>query len=121
MAIGSLGIGDRDQRHVVEARIERVEIGEVLAAVQRGDSAVRDVTKQGKMELIDVEMQNVKLVGPSANAIEHQHVIRDRVAHVGVETQRNRYARHQTRAGNGVSARKKRHLMARSDQLIGEI
>lgn len=42
--------------------------------------------------LIDVEMQNVKLVGSLADAIEHQHVIRDRIAHAGVETESLRYA-----------------------------
>jgi len=89
--------------------------------MQRGHGPLGYRPKQGKMKLIDVEVQNVEFVGELSHPVEHQHVIGDRVTHVGVETQRHRDARHQTRAGNGVSARKKRHLMARSDQLIGEI
>ena len=96
----ALGVRDRDERHVVEPRIERVQIREVLAAVQRGDGAARDVPKQGEVELIDVEMQNVKLVGSLADAVEHQHVIRDRIAHAGVETERLWYAGNEIGRGN---------------------
>src|SRR6476660_2221984 len=96
----TLGVGDRDQRHVVEPRIKRVQIREVLAPVQRGHSAARDVPKQGEMELIDVKMQDVKLVGSLADAIEHQHIIRDRIAHAGVETKRLRDARNEIGRGD---------------------
>ena len=96
----ALGVGDRDQRHVVEPRIKRVQIREVLAAVQRSDSAARDVPKQWEMELIDVEMQDVKLVGSLADAIEHQHVVRDRIAHAGIETERLRDARNEIGRGD---------------------
>ena len=96
----ALGVRDRDERHVVEPRIERVQIREVLAAVQRGDGAARHVPKQGEVELIDVEMENVKLVGSLADAIEHQHVIRDRIAHAGVETERLWYAGNEIGRGN---------------------
>ena len=95
-----LGVGDRDQRHVVEPRIKRVQIREVLTAVQRSDSAARDVPKQWEMELIDVEMQDVKLVGSLADAIEHQHVVRDRIAHAGIETERLRDARNEIGRGD---------------------
>ena len=88
----ALRVRDRDQRHFIEARVKRVQIRQVLAAVQGSDSTACDIPKQRKMELIDVEMQNVKLVGSLADAIEHQHVIRDRIAHAGVETESLRYA-----------------------------
>ena len=84
----ALRIGDRHQRHVVESNIERMEIGQVLPAMQRGDGAAGERPEQREMKLIDMEVQQVELVGPLADAVEHQHIIGDRIAHVGVEPQR---------------------------------
>ena len=84
----ALIVGDRNQRHVVEAEIERNEIGQVLAAVQRGDGAARDRPEQRKLKLIDMEVQNVEVVGALAHAVEHQHVIGNRIDDAGVEPQR---------------------------------
>ena len=108
----ALSVGDRDQRHVVEAQIEREQIGQVLAAVQRGDSAARDRPEQREMELIDMEMQDVEVVGALADAIEHQHVIGDRIADAGVEPQRLGHAGHEIGRRDRIAAREQRHVMA---------
>ena len=84
--------GDADQRHVGKADVERLEIVQILAAVQRGDGAVGNRPKQGKMELVDVEMQDVEFVRQLPHAVEHQHVVGNRVADIGVEAQGHRYA-----------------------------
>ena len=76
-----------------KADVERLEVVQILAAVQRGDGAMGNRPKQGKVELVDVEMQNVEFVGELPHPVEHQHVIRDRVPHVGIEAQRHGYAR----------------------------
>src|SRR5262249_35649325 len=83
--------------------------------------AVGYVPKQRKMKLVDVEVQNVELFGVLPHPVEHQHVIGNRVTNIVIETQRHGYARHQMGAGNGVPAREKRHLVAKSDQFVGEI
>ena len=93
----ALTVGDRDQRHFVEAEIERPQVRQILPAVQRRQSAAGERPKEGKMELVDVEMENVELVGTFAHAIQHEHVIRNGVSHVRVESQRRRRATHKSR------------------------
>ena len=117
----TLRVGDRHQRHLAEADIEWLEIVQILPAVQGGHRPLRYRPKQGKMKLIDVEVQDVEFVRIFPHPVQHQHVIRDRVTHIVVESQRHGHARHQMRAGDGVPARKKRDVMAQPDQLIGEI
>ena len=117
----ALRVGDRHQRHVAESDIERLEIVQVLPAVKGRHGPVGHRPKQRKMKLVDVEVKNVKFLGVFPHAVEHQHVIRNRVTNIVVETQRHGYARHQMGAGNGVPAGEQRHFVAQSDQLIGEI
>ena len=47
------------------------------------------------MKLVDMEVQDVEVVGALAHAIEHEHVVRDRIAYAGVEPQRLGHAGHQ--------------------------
>src|SRR5262249_13453943 len=57
----ALRVGDRHQRHVAESDIERLEIVQILPAVQGGHGPVGDWPKQRKLKLVDVEVQNVEL------------------------------------------------------------
>ena len=95
-----------------------MQIGQILTAVQRGDGAARDRPKQREMKLIDMEVQNVELVGPLADAVEHQHIIGDRIAHVGVEPQRLRDAGHEGGRRDGVAARKQGDVVAERHQFF---
>ena len=117
----ALGVRDRNQRHVVEAQIEREQIGQVLAAVQRGDSAACDRPEQREMELIDMEMQDVEVVGALADAIEHQHVIGDRIADAGVEPECLGHAGHEIGRRDRIAAREQRHVMAEANQFLGQV
>jgi hypothetical protein len=94
---------------------------QVLAAVQCGDGAVRDRPEQRKVKLVDVEVEDVELIRHLAHAVEHQHVIRDGIPHVGVEAQRDRHATHQVRAGNRIAAGKQRDVVTLPDQFVGKI
>jgi hypothetical protein len=47
------------------------------------------------VELVYMEVQNVEVVGALPHAIEHEHVVSDRVAYAGVEPQRRGHAWHQ--------------------------
>src|SRR5207244_8656533 len=51
-----LVIGDRDQRHLAEAEIERLEVGNVLPTVKSRHRPVGHLAKQREMELVDMEM-----------------------------------------------------------------
>ena len=42
-----------------------------------------------KRKKVDVKVQNIELVGALAHAVEHQHVIGDRVVDILVEAQRH--------------------------------
>ena len=95
-----------------------MEIGQVLPAMQRGDGAAGERPEQWEMKLIDMEVQKVELAGPLADAVEHQHIIGDRIAHVGVEPQRLRDAGREGSRRNGVAARKQRDIVAECHQFL---
>ena len=117
----ALIVGDRDQRHVVEAEIERQQIGQVLAAVQGGDGAVRDRPEQRELKLVDMEVQDVEVIGALAHAIEHQHVIGDRIDDAGVEPQRLGHAGHEIGRRDRIAAGKQRDVVAQRNELFGQI
>ena len=44
-----------------------------------------DGAKQRKVKLVDMEMQDIELVGVAADTVQHQHMIGDGVTHLGIE------------------------------------
>ena len=117
----ALRAGDRNQRHVVEPHIEGKQIGQVLAAVQRGHRPARERAEQREMELIDMEVQDVEVGGPLPDAVEHQHVIGNRIAHAGVEAQSLRHAGHEFGGRDRIPAGKQRDVMAERHQFLGQV
>ena len=95
--------GDRDQRHFAKADIEWLEIGKILPAVKGCQRAIGRLGKKRKVKLVDVEMQNVESFREPSYPVEHQHVIRDWVANIAVETQCHGRATHQLGSGNEVA------------------
>ena len=73
------------------------------------------------MKLVDMEVQDVEVVGALAHAIEHQHVIGDRIADAGVEPERLGHAGHEIGRGDRIAAGKQRDVMAERHQFLGEI
>ena len=73
------------------------------------------------MELVDMEVQNVEIVGALAHAIEHQHVIGNRIADAGVEPQRLGHAGHEIGRRDRIAAREQRDLMAERHQFLGQV
>jgi hypothetical protein len=69
------------------------------------------------MELIDMEVQDVEIVGTFAHTVQHQHRIWNRIAHVRVEPQGGRRATDKPRGGDGIAAREQRHVMAQAHKL----
>ena len=117
----ALTVGDRDQRHFVEAEIERPQVRQILPAVQRRQRAAGERPKQRKMELVDVEVQDVEIVGTFAYSVQHQHVIRNRIAHVRVEPQRRRRATDKPRGRHGIAACEQGHVMTQADEFLSKI
>ena len=117
----ALTVGDRDQRHFVEAEIERPQVRQILPAMQRRQRAAGKRPKQRKMELVDVEVQDVEIVSTFAHSVQHQHVIRNRIAHVPVEPQRRRRATDKPRGRHGIAAREQGHVMTQADEFLRKI
>ena len=59
-----------------------------------------------------MEMQDVELVDPLADAIEHHHVVGDRIADAGVEAERLGYAGNEIGRGDRIAASKQSYVMA---------
>ena len=73
------------------------------------------------MEEIDVKMKNVKLLRALAHLINHQHEVRNDIAHGRIEAQRARTTGSQLSAGDRVRACKERHIVAKPDEFFGQV
>ena len=67
----TLTVGNRYQRHLVEAEIKRMQVRQILAAVQRRYGSAGTRPKQWKMKLVDVEVQDVEIVGTFVHTVQH--------------------------------------------------
>jgi len=83
-----------------QSGIEGLEIPQILPAVERGQGPTCQRTEKREMKQIDVKMKNVKLLRTLAHLIDHQHEVRNGVAHGRVKAERTRTARGQLRAGD---------------------
>jgi hypothetical protein len=101
----TLAVRDRDQRHFAEAEIARLQVRQVLPAVQRRDSPASKRPKQRKMIIVDVEVHDVEIVGTFADPAQHQHVIRNGITHFQVEPQRRCRTTDKSRRRHGIATR----------------
>src|SRR5579863_3713490 len=102
----ALVIGDRNQRHFAEAGIERLEISQILSAVKSGQGPGRQRAEKWKMKQIDVKMKDVELVRALPDLINHQHEVRNDVAHNRIEAKRTRATGSQLGTGDRITIRK---------------
>jgi hypothetical protein len=72
---------DRNQRHFAEAGIKGLEICQILPAVKRSQSPNCQRAEKRKVEEINVKMKDVKLLRALVHLINHQHEVRNDVAH----------------------------------------
>ncbi len=98
-----------------------LEVRQVLASVQCGYRAARELVKNRKMELVDVEVKDVELWRHFPHLVEHHHVVGNGIAHRWIEPQRLRAARHQLCGGDGLPAGEQRDIVALGHQSFGEI
>ena len=73
------------------------------------------------MEEIDVKMKNVELLRALAHLIDHQHKVRNAVAHGSIEAQRTSTTGSQLGGGDGVPASKERHIVAKPYEFFGQV
>ena len=117
----ALVVGDRDQWHFAEAGIKGFEIPQILPAVKRGQGPSCQRSEKREMEQIDVKMKNVEFLCALAHLINHQHEVRNDVAHGRIKAKRASTTGSQLGAGDGVPACKERHIVAKPDEFFGQI
>ena len=71
------------------------------------------------LQQIDMEMDDVELVGAPPHLVQHDDMRGDMAADAG-EAQPLRHAGNQFRRGLGVAAGKQRHIMTFGDKLLGQ-
>jgi len=71
---GALALGDRDQGHLREDAVDRLEVRQVQAAVQGRDAFVGEVLEQHMLEQVDMEMEDVELLGTPPHLVEHHEM-----------------------------------------------
>ena len=73
------------------------------------------------MKLIDVEMQNVKVLCGVADPVQHQHVVGDGIADVRVEPDRGGNAADELRARDRIATGEQAHLVTHPHQLFRQV
>ena len=89
--------------------------------MQRRDGAVQHVLHHRHVQQVDVEMQDVELVGAAAHLVEQDHMVRDRVLDMRVEPQGHFRDRHQLGRRDGIAAGEEGDVMPLMDQFLGDI
>ena len=67
----ALTVRDRYQRHMWEGAVNGVEVREVEPTMQSGDTFMRHILKQNVLKQVDMEMDDVELIGVASNPVEH--------------------------------------------------
>ena len=114
----ALVVGNRDQWHIAESGIERLEIAQILPAVKRGQGPGCQRAEKREMKQIDMKMKNVEFLRALAHLIDHQHEVRNDVAHGRIEPKRATATGVQLGAGDRVAACKQRHIVAKPGQVL---
>jgi hypothetical protein len=96
-------------------------IGKVLAAVKRRHSPHRLRSKQRKMQVVDMKVQEVEIGGALPHFVQHQRMMRNWVTDIRIEAQRTGSARNELGGGDGIPAGEKCYLMTLPDQLLSQI
>ena len=78
-----LAVGDRDQRHLVEGSEHRHEVGQVEPAMQGRQALMRQILEEDMLQQVDMEMDDVELIGPGPDLIQHDEMAGDVVADAG--------------------------------------
>ena len=117
----ALGLGNGSQRHLGELAIERHEIRDVEPAMKRRHMMQFQSAAEGKMQVIDVEMDDVKRFVALKYLLEKQGVIDIRIDAFAVQSQRTRRDGHELSLRDGVSAGEERDLVAHFHEFLGQV
>ena len=89
--------------------------------MQRRDGAANHRPEQRELELVDMEMDDVKFLGSFVHPAHHQHEIGNRIAHRAIEPQRHGNTGDEVGRSDRVAAGEQRHVMAEADEFFRKI
>ena len=82
-----LGVRNRDHRDRGKGREDHLALRQVEPAMERGDEWYRLTGKQRERIIIEMKVQQIKIMSPLANSLDHGHMQRIGVADRAVQTQ----------------------------------
>src|SRR5262249_51955572 len=95
-------------------------LGQVEAAMQGRDEGGRLPRKQRKRVIVQVEMEDVEMVGSAPDLLQHRHVQSHRIPHRTVEAKRPRPDRFEASGGVGIAAGEQGHVVPEGDEFLGQ-
>ena len=101
--------------------VEGHEVGQVEPAVERRHRGSGDSAQQRELHEVDVEVQDVEVLRALADLLQHQQVVRQRIAHRRVEAERGGGAFDQPGARLGIAAGEEGDVVALRHQLLGQV
>ena len=73
------------------------------------------------MPVVDIEMDDIEVIGRLDHLVEHDDVMRERIAAIGVETKTSLRRSMEPGARRRIAGREQRDAMALPNELIGQI
>src|SRR5690606_15565129 len=83
----ALMVGDGDERRLAEGAVEGLEVGQIEAPVQCGHRGRMQTAHGRQVNEIEVEVDDVELMRPFENLIQHDDVVRNGIDDIWIETQ----------------------------------
>ncbi|MNE46266.1 hypothetical protein D3C80_1405930 [compost metagenome] len=118
----ALIVGDGDEAELGPAPIDFGQVLQVQTPMQGGDRLVRQITEEGEMHHVGVEMDDVEIVGAVQHLRQHGHV-RGQIGLQRLRVQANGLISHrdQSRPRLGLGAGEQGDVMAQIDQGVGQV
>ncbi len=117
----TLRIGYGNERHLGEFGVEKLQIVDVLPAVQGGYMGCPPDPGQGKMDIVQMKVDDVVEMSFIEDAVDHQQVMHQIVPRDPAEPERPVANRLQGGAGQGIAAGVKGDVVSEPDKFFGEI
>src|SRR5262245_19964850 len=115
-----LGVRNGDHWDRGKGREDHLVLRQVESAMERGDEWYRLTGKQGKWIVIKMKVQQIEIMSPLANSLEHGDMQRIRVADRAVQTQCLRPTWLQVGRGLRIAAREQDNVMSERNQFVGQ-
>src|SRR6266702_8282013 len=115
-----LGVRNRDHWDRRKGREDSLMLWQVKSAMERGHKWYGMTGKQGERIVIEMEVQQIEIVSPLANSLEHGDVQCIWVADRAVQTQCLRPTCLQVGRGLRIAAREQDNVMSKRNQFVGQ-